>query len=51
MRRQLCDEHAAAMNQAPHLEDPMLRRLSKRNDASWPSISTRAITLVYAPTL
>jgi len=30
MRRQLCDEHAAAMNQATHLEDPMLRRLSKR---------------------
>jgi transposase len=30
MRRQLCDEHAAAMNQAAHLEDPMLRRLSKR---------------------
>ena len=30
MRRQLCDEHAAAMNQAAHLEDPMLQRLSKR---------------------
>jgi transposase len=30
MRRQLCDEHAAAMNQAAHLEDAMLRRLSKR---------------------
>jgi transposase len=30
MRRQLCDEHAAAMNQATHLEDAMLRRLSKR---------------------
>jgi transposase len=30
MRRQLCDEHAAAINQATHLEDAMLRRLSKR---------------------
>ena len=30
MRRQLCNEHAAAMNQATHLEDAMLRRLSKR---------------------
>jgi transposase len=30
MRRQLCDEHVAAMNQAAHLEDAMLRRLSKR---------------------
>src|SRR5262249_20051192 len=30
MRRQLCDEHAAAENQAAHLEDAMLRRLSKR---------------------
>src|SRR5262249_23916280 len=30
MRRQLCDEHVAADNQAAHLEDAMLRRLSKR---------------------
>ena len=30
MRRQLCDEHVAAMNQATHLEDAMLRRISKR---------------------
>jgi len=30
MRRQLCDEHAAVMNQSAHLEDAMLRRLSKR---------------------
>src|SRR5262245_55213066 len=30
MRRQLCDEHVAAENQAAHLEDVMLRRLSKR---------------------
>src|SRR5881227_2258502 len=28
MRRQLCDEHVAAENQAAHLEDAMLRRLS-----------------------
>ena len=30
MRRQLCDEHVVAMNQAAHLEDAILRRLSKR---------------------
>src|SRR5206468_8407383 len=30
LRRQLCDEHVAAENQAAHLEDAMLRRLSKR---------------------
>src|SRR5262245_63604118 len=30
MRRQLCDEYVAAENQAAHLEDAMLRRLSKR---------------------
>ena len=30
MRRQLSDEHVAAMNQATHLEDAMLRRISKR---------------------
>src|SRR6478752_1624209 len=30
MRRQLCDEHVAVDNQAAHLEDAMLRRLSKR---------------------
>jgi transposase len=30
MRRQLGDEHVAAENQAAHLEDAMLRRLSKR---------------------
>src|SRR5882672_1990013 len=30
MRRQLCDEHVAAKNPAAHLEDAMLRRLSKR---------------------
>ena len=30
MRRQLCDEHVAAENQAAHLEDAMLRRLSNR---------------------
>ena len=29
MRRQLCDEHVAVENQAAHLEDAMLRRLSK----------------------
>ena len=34
MRRQLCDEHVAAMNQATHLEDAMLRRLSKRRLAA-----------------
>jgi transposase len=30
MRRQLCDEHVAVENQAAHLQDAMLRRLSKR---------------------
>ena len=30
MRRQLCDEHVAVENQTDHLEDAMLRRLSKR---------------------
>ena len=30
MRRQLCDEHVAAENQASHLEDAMLRRIAKR---------------------
>jgi transposase len=30
MRRQLCDEHVAVENQAAHLEDAMLRRLSRR---------------------
>jgi len=30
MRRQLCDEHVAVMNQASHLEDAMLRRITKR---------------------
>src|SRR3954453_4902700 len=30
MRRQLCDEHVTVQNQAAHLEDAMLRRLSKR---------------------
>ena len=30
MRRQLCDEHVVVENQAGHLEDAMLRRLSKR---------------------
>jgi transposase len=30
MRRQLCDEHVTVENQAAHLEDAMLRRLSKR---------------------
>jgi len=30
MRRQLCDEHVAVENQVGHLEDVMLRRLSKR---------------------
>jgi transposase len=30
MRRQLCDEHVTVDNQAAHLEDAMLRRLSKR---------------------
>ena len=34
MRRQLCDEHVAAENQAAHLEDAMLRRLSKRRHSS-----------------
>jgi hypothetical protein len=36
MRRQLCDEHVAAENQAAHLEDAMLRRLSKRRQSSSP---------------
>jgi len=30
MRRQLCDEHVAVLNQASHLEDAMLRRITKR---------------------
>ena len=30
MRRQLCDEHVTVENQVTHLEDAMLRRLSKR---------------------
>lgn len=30
VRRQLCDEHVTMANQASHLEDAMLRRLSKR---------------------
>src|SRR5258707_6939607 len=30
MRRQMCDEHVAVENQAAHLEDAMLRPLSKR---------------------
>jgi transposase len=30
MRRQLCGEHVAVMNQASHLEDAMLRRITKR---------------------
>jgi transposase len=30
MRRQLCDEDVAVENQAAHLQDAMLRRLSKR---------------------
>src|SRR5262249_36710437 len=30
LRRQLCDEHVAAENQAAHLEDAMLRRFRKR---------------------
>ena len=30
MRRQLCDEHVAVINQASHLEDAMLRRIAKR---------------------
>ena len=30
MRRQLCDEHVTVENQTAHLEDAMLRRLSKR---------------------
>jgi len=30
MRRQLCDAHVAAENQASHLEDAMLRRIAKR---------------------
>jgi transposase len=30
MRRQLCDEHVAVLNQATHLEDAMLRRITKR---------------------
>ena len=29
-RRQLCDAHVAVDSQADHLEDAMLRRLSKR---------------------
>jgi transposase len=33
MRRQLCDEHVAAENQASHLEDAMLRRIAKRRVA------------------
>ena len=50
MRRQLCDEHVAVENQATHLEDAMLRRLSKRRlvttggrypsprQAAWPNM-------------
>jgi transposase len=30
MRRQLCDERVAVINQASHLEDAMLRRIAKR---------------------
>ena len=30
MRRQLCDDHVAAENQATHVEDAILRRLNKR---------------------
>lgn len=30
MRRQLCEEHVAIENQARHLEDAMLRRMTKR---------------------
>jgi len=30
VRRQLCDEHVSVANQVSHLEDAMLRRLSKR---------------------
>jgi transposase len=30
MRRQLCDEHVAVENQAAHVEDAMLQRLTKR---------------------
>jgi transposase len=33
MRRQLCDEHVAVINQASHLEDAMLRRIAKRRSA------------------
>jgi transposase len=43
MRRQLCDEHVTVENQAAHLEDAMLRRLSKRrltrlaaSTSAWP---------------
>src|SRR6516164_7862425 len=39
MRRQLCDEHVAAENQAAHLEDAMLRRLSKRRQTRLRPIS------------
>jgi transposase len=30
MRRQLCNEHVAVLNQASHLEDAMLRRITQR---------------------
>ena len=30
MRRQLCNEHVAVVNRASHLEDAMLRRITKR---------------------
>src|SRR4029453_12099258 len=52
MRRQLCDEHVAAQNQAAHLEDAMLRRLSKRRqtrlEADIPLLDKRLAEMVAA---
>ena len=33
MRRQLCEEHVAVLNQAAHVEDALLRRLNRRRMA------------------
>ena len=52
MRRQLCDEHAAAMNQATHRRGRMLRRLSKRRlvrlEAPYSLLDKRLAELVGA---
>ena len=46
MRRQLCDEHVAAENQAAHLEDAMLRRLSKRPDSGSGTVMPSALAVL-----